>query len=73
MERTHFNEAQLHILRLMSHIKTDEELNELRNVISDYFAQKAQKEIDRLWDVGVLNQEKLDAMLKEHLRTPYKD
>ncbi len=72
MEGTRFNKAQLHLLQLMSHIKTDEELEELRQVISDYFADKAQKEIDRLWDVGVLNQEKLDGMLKEHLRTPYK-
>ncbi len=73
MERTIFNEAQLQMLNMMSRIKTDEELNELRNVISYYYAQKAQKEIDSLWDVGILNQEKLDEIRKEHLRTPYKE
>ncbi len=73
MERTIFNEAQLQMLNMMSRIKTDEELNELRNVISDYYAQKAQKEIDSLWDAGILSQEKLDEICKEHLRTPYKE
>ncbi len=73
MERTIFNEAQLQMLNMMSRIKTDEELNELRNVISDYYAQKAQKEIDSLWDAGILNQEKLDEIRKEQLRTPYKE
>ena len=33
---------------------------------------KSQKEIDKLWDNGTLNQEKLDEIRKEHLRTPYR-
>ncbi len=71
MERTRFNDAQLHILRVMSHIKSDEELQALKKVISEYYARRVDEEAERLWKEGVLSQDKLDEILKEHLRTPY--
>ncbi len=73
MEGTKFNEAQLHILRVMSHIKSDEELQALKKVISEYYARRVDEEAERLWNEGVLSQDKLDEIRKEHLRTPYKE
>ena len=70
--RTPLNKAQMDILRLLEHIKTDEEAEELRDVISNFYARKAEEAMDRLWEAGLWNQEKNDAILKEHLRTPYK-
>lgn len=61
------NEAQLSILRLLGSMKTVEEVNELRQVICDYYARKLDEEMDRLWDEGILNQEKLDAIRQEDL------
>ncbi len=65
------NEAQLSILRLLGSMKTVEEVNELRQVICDYYARKVDDEVDKLWESGQWNNEKNEAVLKEHLRTPY--
>ena len=71
-QRTILNEAQLGILRLLSRMKTVEQVNELWQVISNYYAQKATEEMDHLWDAGKWSQEKNQSILSEHLRTPYK-
>lgn len=65
------NRAQLDILRLLGRMKTMEQVEELRQVISNYYAQKATEEMDRLWDNGIWSEEQNDAVLNEHLRTPY--
>lgn len=70
--RTTLNKAQMDILQLLEHIKTEEEAEELRDVISNFYARKAEEAMDRLWEAGLWDQEKNDAILKEHLRTPYK-
>ena len=71
-QRTVLNEAQLGILRLLGRMKNVEQANELRQIISNYYAQKATEEMDALWDSGEWSQEKNEAILTEHLRTPYK-
>ena len=71
-ESTLLNEAQLSILRLLGSMKTVEEVNELRQVICDYYARRVDEEMDKLWDSGQWNDEKNEAVLQEHLRTPYK-
>ena len=71
-QRTVLNEAQLSVLRLLSMMKTVEEVDELRQIISNYYAQKATEEMDKLWEQGDWNEEKNEAVLSEHLRTPYK-
>ena len=71
MESTALNEAQMSILRLLGSMKTTEEVNELRQVICDYYARRVDDEVDKLWDSGQWNNEKNEAILGEHLRTPY--
>ncbi len=71
MERTIFNTAQLEILNLMSYVESEDTLNEIKDMLSDYFALKAEKEIDQLWDDGQLNDQVVEEWKKEHLRTPY--
>ncbi len=71
MEATMFNAAQLQILDMMSFVKSEDTLQELKQLISDYFAQKAQAEIDRLWEIGELNEEKVESFRHLHERTPY--
>lgn len=67
------NKAQLQILKLLSNIKTEEETKELSQVISNFYAKKATEEMDRLWNSGQWNEEKNKQILREHLRTPYKN
>lgn len=66
------HQAQVGILRLLERMKTLDEVHELRQIISNYYAQKATAEMDRLWESGQWSEEKNNAVLNEHLRTPYK-
>ena len=69
---TGLNAAQMEFLQLLGRIKTEEELSELRKVVCDYYARKIDEAVDKLWDEGKWDNEKNEAILKEHLRTPYK-
>ena len=71
MEATIFNPAQLQLLEMMSFVKSKESLEELKQVISDHFANLAQKEIDRLWETGELNENKVESFRNLHERTAY--
>lgn len=71
MERTVFNAAQLEILDLMSYVENEDTLNEIKDMLSRYFAQKAERAIDGLWDNGLLNDSVMEGWKNEHLRTPY--
>ena len=62
MAATVLNEAQLELLRMVSVFNTPEAVTDLKQAISNYFAQKAEEAIDRLWEDGILNQEKLDEL-----------
>ena len=72
MQTAVFNDAQLEILRMMSFAKTNDVLIDIKQALSDYFANKAQQEIDRLWQVGELDEDKVNSFLNLHERTPYK-
>ena len=72
MEATTLNEAQLEMLKLMSVIKTPEELAELKQAISDHFARKAAEGIDRMWADGRLTEERVESFRHLHERTPYR-
>ena len=67
-ERKGLNQAQLHILKMLSIIKTDEALKDLKRALRNYYAQQLQKEADKYWEEGIIG----DHLLNEHLRTPYK-
>ena len=71
MKTTALNEAQMSILRLLGSMKSVEEVNELRQVICDYYARRVDDEMDRLWEEGKWDNEKNEAILQKHLRTPY--
>ena len=71
MERTIFNNAQLEILDLMSYVESKETLDEIRDMLSRNFAEKAQKEIDKLWEEGTINDAVIEGWKTEHMRTPY--
>ena len=71
MERTIFNNAQLEILDLMSYVESKETLDEIRDMLSCYFAEKAQKEIDKLWEARTINDDVVEGWKTEHMRTPY--
>lgn len=71
MKMTYNEAAQLEVYQALKNIQTESELNELKLVLSNFFASRAQKEIDHLWDEKKLDQKKLDELRGQHLRTPY--
>jgi len=64
--------AQLELLNAIKNISSESELNEFKDLVADFFAQKAQKAIDELWDQGVINEKTIEQWGNEHMRTPYR-
>jgi len=62
------NSAQLHFLQILSHIKTDKTLKDLKRLVRNFYSQQMQQEADKYWTEGKIG----DHLLNEHLRTPYK-
>lgn len=48
-----------------------EDLRDLNRVISDYFVQKADAELNRMWDDGTLDASSIESFRHLHERTPY--
>ena len=72
MASTVLNEAQLELLRMVSVFNTPEAVTELKQAISNYFAQKTEEEVDRLWEDGTLTEAKVEGFRSLHDRTIYK-
>jgi len=64
--------AQLELMNALNSIQTEDELNEFKNLVAQFFAQKAQKAIDALWDEGTINNETIEQWGAEHMRTSYR-
>ena len=64
--------AQLDVLNLVKGINTESEYTDFRNMLARYFADKAQKQIDALWDKGITNEQVIENWGKERMRTPYR-
>jgi hypothetical protein len=65
--------AQLELMNAAANVTTKEDLDALKLTLSLFFAELAQKAIDKLWDEGKFDQAKLDELRGKHLRTPYND
>jgi hypothetical protein len=69
---TKLTNLQLELLKIFSRDLPDEELLEIKHLLSAYFAEKATREMDRLWDEKKWSQETMNQWLNEHMRTSYK-
>ena len=66
------NGYQMQILDSIVNVHDEGELKEIRNLISEYFSNKALDAMDRLCDEGKLSTATIESWQTEHLRTPYK-
>ena len=62
METTVLNPTQMHLLKLFSFNNSEEYAREIQTVLTRHFQERLDAESDRLWDKGILNQEKLDEL-----------
>ena len=72
METITFNPAQVHVLNLMSHIKSDIGLEQLREQLAAFYAKLVDDEKDALWENGQFDEKRLKELRGSHFRTPYK-
>ena len=61
------------ILESFAGARDEQEIDDLMDVLRNFYAQRLEKEMQRLWDDGTLNEEKLEQLRNEHLRTPYRN
>lgn len=67
METTALYPTQIHLLNLFAFNNSEEYACEVQMVLTRHFQAQLDAEADRLWDEGILNQEKLDAIRQEGL------
>lgn len=72
MGKTIFNEAQQELLSAMASLNSEEDLKALKHTISEFFARRADKEMEKLWQDGTWNEQTLKDLKNAHYRTPYK-
>lgn len=72
MTLTEINPAQMLVLKSFANVSSEEELSALMKTLKKFYAQRLEKELDRLWADGTLDQMRLDELQSEHLRTPYR-
>ena len=71
MTLTEINPAQRLVLKSFANVSSEEELSDLMKTLKKFYAQRLEKELDRLWTDRTLDQMRLDELQSEHLRTPY--
>jgi hypothetical protein len=63
---------QLELLKLYTRPISEEDLLAIQSFLTNYFANKAIEEANRVWDEQDWNEAKVNKLLASHLRTPYK-
>lgn len=65
------NQTQVHLFKMFSFCKTEESLENIKEALMHYFAKNVDDAMEQLWEEGKWDNQKNEAVLKEHLRTPY--
>jgi hypothetical protein len=69
---TKLNPIQIHLLQMFDRLKSENELQELKGFLANYYAQKVDKESEKLWEEKGMSDKTIDELLNMHLRTPRK-
>ena len=67
-----FTPFQIEMLEMVSKVSSEAEMRDIRSLLGQYFAKRAEDALDRLWDEGVLNEAVMEEWKNEHMRAPYK-
>ena len=65
---TKLNPVQLHLLQMFVHIKNENHLQDLKKVLSDFYAQKVDELSEQIWEEKGLTQQDMDDLLNAHFR-----
>ena len=72
MENITFSPAQIHLLNMVSHIKSESTLEQLKEQLALFYAKQVDEEMEALWENGEWDEQTLEELKTAHLRTPYK-
>ncbi len=68
-----YNEmAKLDVLSLVRGINSESDYLDFRNFLARYFADKAQKAIDAMWNKGEIDEGTIEEWGNTKMRTPYR-
>lgn len=62
---------QIELLKIFRFDISEDQVNEIRSLLSAYFAKKVTSEIDSLFETNNWGAEKIEEWSKEHMRTKY--
>lgn len=62
METATLNPTQKHLLSLFAHNSSEDYAREVQKVLTMHFQSLLDEEADRLWDEGILDQQRLDEL-----------
>lgn len=71
MVTTQLNAAQLNVLKLMSYISTEQEQQELQELLLQFYCKKTDKLLLQFQKDKGITQQTLDEWADQHERTPY--
>lgn len=63
--------VQRHLVEMFTFCRSQQTVEDLKEILGTFYADKVQKEADRLWEEGILDENAINNILNEHLRTPY--
>ena len=66
-----FSSVQIDMLNMISHVTEESDFVAISNIISDYFAEKAERSISALWEGGEIDLQTIESWKDEHMRTQY--
>jgi len=64
---------QLELIKMFSFQLNDNQLIEIRDILTEYFATKATNEMDKLWTNSGWSDDTMNNWINEHMKTPYKE
>ncbi len=70
--QTHLSNLQLELLKLFARSVSEDDLLEIKKILTNYFANKAMDEADKVWEDNSWDSESEKRFLDDHLRTPYR-
>lgn len=69
---TKLNSIQLHLLKVFEKNTNENDLLEIKALLSKYYAQKVDEESDRIWEEKGLDDSTINELLNSHVRSAYK-
>lgn len=72
-QETLFSPVQMQLLSMLSRIRTEKEAMDIRNLVANYYAERAFDAMDTLWEEGKIDEKTIADWKQLHERTPYAD